>query len=301
MRTRGAILSLAVVFAAACGSGGGDARGGAPPRRLAVVATTPVVADFTRAVGGEDVSVYEVVKANVDPHDFEPAPSDLEAIRKAAVIVQNGVGLEHWFDDVVRSAGPKGAVVDASVGVAVRKGAGGDDPHIWHDPRNAIRMVTTIKDALAQADPVHEADYRRRFEDYVTTLRSLDQEIEGQIGGLTNRKLVTNHDSLGYYVDRYGLEFVGSIIPSFDTSAELSAKDVNDLVARIRFAGVKAVFSESSLPPRTAETIGRQAGVKVVAGDDALYGDSLGPRGSPAATYVTMMRHNTRAIVGNLR
>jgi zinc/manganese transport system substrate-binding protein len=112
-----------------------------------------------------------------------------------------------------------------------------------------------------------------------------------------DRKLVTNHDAFGYYIDRYQLEFVGSIIPSFDTSAELSAKDVDDIVAKIKQTGTKAVFSESSLPPKTAEAIARQAGVKVVAGEDALYGDTLGPEGSAGDTYLKMETHNTDTIV----
>jgi zinc/manganese transport system substrate-binding protein/manganese/iron transport system substrate-binding protein len=97
------------------------------------------------------------------------------------------------------------------------------------------------------------------------------------------------------------LEFVGSVIFSFDTQSELSAHDVAELVATIKRTGVKAVFSEHSLPPKTAAAIARQAGVKVVAGDDALYGDSLGPAGSDAATFLDMERHNTREIVDNLR
>jgi ABC-type Zn uptake system ZnuABC Zn-binding protein ZnuA len=252
-------------------------------------------------VGGSQVAVYDVVKANVDPHDFEPSPADLEAVRGAAVIVKNGVGLEGWFDGVVRSARPTGRIVDASAGLTIRQEGQHRDPHIWHDPRNAIRMVITIEEAFAQADPTHEPDYRKHGEDYVATLRSLDEEIQRQVDSLSNKKLVTNHDAFGYYVDRYGLEFVGSIIPSFDTAAELSARDVNDVVGKIRSTGVKAVFSESSLPPKTAQAIGREAGVKVVAGEDALYGDSLGPAGSDGATYVQMMRHNTRVIVDNLR
>ena len=117
---------------------------------------------------------------------------------------------------------------------------------------------------------------------------------------MANKKLVTNHDAFGYYIDRYGLQFVGSIIPSFDTSAELSGRDIRDLVAKIKATKVKAVFSETSLPPKTAETIGREAGVKVVEGEGALYGDTLGPAGSDGDTYLKMIRHNTRTIVSNL-
>ena len=112
---------------------------------------------------------------------------------------------------------------------------------------------------------------------------------------------MTNHDAFGYYVARYGLDFVGSVIPSFDSQAELSQQDINDLVAAVKAQGVKAIFSESSLPPKTAEAIAKEAGVKVVEGDDALYGDSLGPDGGDAATYIDMVEHNTKVIVDNLR
>jgi len=268
---------------------------------MRVVATTTQTADFARVVGGDQVDVYDVVRPNVDPHDFEASPADLDAVRRAAVIVQNGVGLEAWFAGAVRSAAPKGLVVDASTGVTLRTENNQPDPHIWQNPQNAIRMVTNIEDGFVKADPSHEAGYRKRAEDYVGTLRALDGEMQQQVNTLTNRKLVTNHDAFGYYVDHYGLEFVGSIIHSFDTAAELSASDVNDLVARIRATGVKAVFSESSLPAKTAQAIGREAGVKVVAGENALYGDSLGPKGSEGATYVGMIRHNTKVIVDNLR
>jgi ABC-type Zn uptake system ZnuABC Zn-binding protein ZnuA len=128
----------------------------------------------------------------------------------------------------------------------------------------------------------------------------LDAEVARQIDSLANKKLVTDHDAFGYYIDRYGLQLVGSVIPSFDTSAELSGRDIRDLVARIEATRVKAIFTEASLPPKTAETIAGEAGVKVVGGPDALYGDSLGPPGSDADTYLKMIRHNTAAIVANL-
>jgi zinc/manganese transport system substrate-binding protein/manganese/iron transport system substrate-binding protein len=164
-----------------------------------------------------------------------------------------------------------------------------------------MKMVATIAHALSAADPAGAATYEANLASYTAELQKLDAEIAGQLSALSNKKLVTNHDAFGYYVDRYGLELVGTIIPSFDTSAELSATDIADLVAAIKTEGVKAVFSESSLPPKTAEAIAKEAGVKVVEGEDALYGDGLGPKGSGAATYLEMMRHNTQTIVTNLR
>ena len=108
---------------------------------------------------------------------------------------------------------------------------------------------------------------------------------------------MTNHDAFGYYVDRYRLQFVGSVIPSLDTSAELSAKQLNDLVAKIKATGTKAIFAETSLPPKSAEAIAKQAGVKVIGGEDALYGDSIGAEGTPQGTYLGAERHNTQVIV----
>lgn len=278
----------------ACGGSSPTSSGGTMVR---VVTTTTQLTDFVRAVGGSRVKVDGLLKANVDPHDYEATPADLKAIADADVVVRNGIGLEGWFEDTIRSASPEGEIVDASSGVAVHNG----DPHIWLDPRNAKVMVANVTKALVKADQSHAADYEANERSYDAQLDALDREIAAQIATLSNKKLVTNHDAFGYYVERYGLEYVGSVIPSFDSQAELSAKDTQDLVAKIKDTGVRAIFSESSLPPKTAQTIAKEAGVKVVEGDDALYGDTLGPAGSGAATYLDMMRHNTRTIVDNLR
>jgi ABC-type Zn uptake system ZnuABC Zn-binding protein ZnuA len=289
---------LAVLLAAGCsGSGGdGDAGGGG----LRVVATTTQVADFARNVGGDRVQVTSLLKPGVDAHDYEPSPADLDAIARADLVLQNGVGLEEWLADTIESSGYTGPVVDASQGVRLRQVDGGADPHIWQDPRNARLMAANIEGGLAAAEPAHAAAFRANLAAYAEQLQALDVEVERQIDSLANRKVVTNHDAFGYYLDRYGLELVGSVIPSFDTSAELSGRDIRDLVAKIKATGVKAIFSETTLPPEAAETIGREAGVTVVVGDDALYGDALGPPGSDGDTYLKMIRHNTATLVGNL-
>jgi zinc/manganese transport system substrate-binding protein/manganese/iron transport system substrate-binding protein len=161
-------------------------------------------------------------------------------------------------------------------------------------------MAANIERGLARADPGSAGLYEANLAAYLKALRALDAEVQRQTASLANRNVVTNHDAFGYYLDRYHLELVGSVIPSFDSSAELSGRDIRDLVARIKATGVKAIFSETTLPPRAAETIGREAGVKVVTGEDALYGDSLGPPGSDGDSYIRMIRHNTRTIVSNL-
>jgi ABC-type Zn uptake system ZnuABC Zn-binding protein ZnuA len=305
MKTRWIVLVAGLMAILAAGCSGGDrpagSGGGGEGATLEVVATTTQVADFAKVVGGDRVRVTGLIKPNVDAHDYEPSPADIDAIARADVVLKNGVGLEEWLDDTIKSSGFSGPVVDTSQGVALRREEGGDpDPHIWQNPRNAQLMATNVERALAQAEPAAAPQLEANLAAYQRELEALDAEVARQIGSLANKKLVTNHDAFSYYIDRYGLEFVGSVIPSFDTSAELSGRDVRDLVAKVRQTKVRAIFSETSLPPRTAETIAREAGVKVVEGDDALYGDSLGPAGSDGDTYLKMIRHNTATIVSNL-
>ena len=290
---------LAALLAAGC-SATGDATGEAAGGGLQVVATTTQLADIAANVGGDRVQVTSLLKPGVDAHDYDPSPADINTLARADLVLKNGVGLEEWLDDTIAGAGYQGQVVDASQGVRLRQVDGESDPHIWQDPGNAAVMAANVERGLAGAEPAGAATFQANLDAYAKQLQALDVDVARQIDSLANKKVVTNHDAFGYYLDRYGLELVGSVIPSFDTSTELSGKDVRDLVARIKATKVKAVFSETTLPPRAAQTIAAEAGVKVVVGEDALHGDALGPPGSDADTYVKMVRHNTATIVSNL-
>jgi ABC-type Zn uptake system ZnuABC Zn-binding protein ZnuA len=325
LRPAAAVLAGMVALLAATSCGGSESPSQAAPsgsggKKLTVVATTTQVADFARNIGGDRITVNQILKPNVDAHDYEASPADIQALAKADLVIKNGVGLEAFLDRAISSSGFSGTTVDASKGVAIRQGAaeeaheeeGGEthegegeeahaegDPHIWHNPQNVVIMSRNITAALTAKDPADKATFDRNLATYTQKVQQLDAWIAQQINTIPagQRKLVTNHDAFGYYIDRYQLTFVGSIIPSFDTTAELSAKSLNDLVAKIKATGVKAIFSESSLPPK----IGAQAGVKVEAGEDSLYGDSLGPPGSSGGTYLDMERHNTTTIVNALK
>ncbi|NHC44114.1 metal ABC transporter substrate-binding protein [Motilibacter aurantiacus] len=331
-RTAGAVAlaSALALGLAACGDDGDSsaaAATGGGGDKLKVVATTAIVADFARNVGGDRVEVTQILQPNVDPHDFEPSPADIVAIGEAEVVVENGVGLEHWLDDTISASGFDGTLVDSSEGVEIHEGSEEGhaeeehadehaeeehaeeehaheegDPHIWHNPQNAKLMVANIEKAFAAADAEDAGAYAANAAAYSEQIDQLDADNKRKLETIpaADRKLVTNHDAFGYYVEHYGLTFVGSIIPSFDSSAELSGADVNALVDEIKASGVKAVFSESSLPPRTAESIAERAGVEVVAGEDALYGDALGPQGSAGDTYLKAEAHNTDTIVAAL-
>jgi ABC-type Zn uptake system ZnuABC Zn-binding protein ZnuA len=300
--------AFAGLLATATACGASSSASNTSSDQLKIVATTTQVADFARNIGGDRVQVTQILKPNVDPHDYEPSPADVQAIAQADVVVESGVHLEKWLDQTIESAGFHGTLVDSSKGVAVRQGNGTDeeaagDPHIWHNPKNAEIMSRNIAAAFDAKDAGDKSTFDANLTAYTGKLDQLDTWITQQIDTLpvAQRKLVTNHDAFGYYVDRYRLTFVGSIIPSFDTSAELSGKQLSGLVAKIKTTGVKAIFSESSLPPKTAEAIGKEAGVKVEAGENSLYGDTLGPAGSAGATYLDMERHNTTTIVDALK
>ena len=172
------------------------------------------------------------------------------------------------------------------------------NPHIWTSPRFAEGMVTEIATGFAAADPDHATDYTERGDATVAQLQELDAWITAQFERVPaeDRVIVSGHDSLGYYLHDYGIEFAGSILPSFEDNAEPSAADIDALVASIRERGVTAIFVESSMSPKLAQTIATEAGVQVVDAE-SLYADSLGVAGSGADTYVGATIHNTRLIL----
>lgn len=172
------------------------------------------------------------------------------------------------------------------------------NPHLWTSPSNAAGMVDAIADGLAAADPAHAADFEQRAADYTKQLTELDTWIAAQFAAIpeADRVLVSGHDSLRYYLHDYDIAFAGSLLPSFEDNAEPSAADIDALVAAIKEQGVRAVFVESSMSPKLARTIAKEAGVEVVDAE-SLYADSLGAPGSGADTYVTATINNTRVIL----
>ncbi len=274
--------------------------------KLKVVATTTQVTALAKIVGADLISLTGVLSANTDPHEYEPTPNDVKAFALTQVIVVNGVGLEKWLEKTMTNSGSTARVIDCSHGVMLRQTKGDqgkveNDPHIWHSVPNAIIMLHNIRDGLSQADPSHASVYQANAAAYELTLKSLDQYITNQTASIppAQRKLVSNHDTFGYYAERYGLTVVGSVIPSMDTNYQPAPQDFAELVKAIRAQQVKAIFTESSINPKLAQQIAQEAGVKVVNG--ALYGDTLGPPGSDADSLDGMLKHNTDLIVSNLK
>lgn len=292
---------LSALVAAGCGAPGGAGSG-----RVEVVATTTQIADLVRAVGGHEVHVHQILQPNTDPHDYEPRPDDVSATARARLVFVNGDKLDGWMDKVVERAGGSPAVVtlaDAALlrlpGESSGPEASRHDPHWWHDPLNAQAAVRAIRDALVRADPAARSRYEANAAGYGARLERLDAAVRRCLAAVpvAQRRLVTSHDAFNYFARRYGIEVVGAIVPSQTTQAQPSAGDVAALAEQVRREHVNAVFLESSVNPKLARAVARETGA---IGDLTLYGDTLGPKGSPGATYLTMEAHNATALVGGL-
>jgi len=328
---RNPFLAVPVVIAAAalalsgCAAtpAGGSAGSAAAAGDLKVVATTTQVADFTRNVVGntDGVTVTQLIQPNQSAHSYDPSVADLTALGQADVLVINGVGLEEWLDDAIDASGFDGKTIDSDMGITISDVAASDahadtaagvrkddttahshesgNPHIWTDVDNAQAMVKTIATGLEHASPKNAAEFAANAATYGAKLTELNDWIHANVDPVpaAQRLLVSNHDAFGYFTHRYGITYVGSVIPSFDDNAEPSAAAIDKLVAAIKKTGVKAVFSEASLNPKAADTVASEAGVTVHSGEDALYGDSLGPAGSDGDTYLASQLHNVDLIV----
>lgn len=281
---------------------------------IGVTATTSIIGDLVAQIGGARVAVETILPANADPHEYEPAPDDIAKVEDAKVVFVHGLGLDQWVEDIIENAGGDLTVVTVTDGITTVNRSEGEehdehddegdedehdhetDPHVWFDPTKTAQMVANIANSLTAADPDGESDYAARLAAYQQQLTTLDNQITERIALVPedNRKIVTNHDALGYYADRYGLTIVGTVIPSLDTQAEPSAKEVADLIDTIKAEGVTVIFAENTVSPTLADQLADEAGIQVV---DTLYSDSLGDADSGAATYIEMMQSDTIKIV----
>jgi ABC-type Zn uptake system ZnuABC Zn-binding protein ZnuA len=280
-----AICALALL-AAGCATAGA-ARDGRP----VVVATTTQLADFARDVAGGRAHVVRILAPNTDPHDYEVRPRDVKALEHATLVLRSGGDVDEWLHSAIDASGTHAPVLT----LLDRVHREGDDPHWWQDPRNAELAVAAIRDALVEGDPAGAVTYRAAAARYEARLRRLDRGVAACMDGIpaARRTLVTTHDAFGYYAQRYGIQIIGTVIPSLSTEAQPSAGDVAKLVDTIRRTGVKAIYAESSVNPKLADAIARETGAKV---GRALWADTLGPAGSDGATYLQSVAANTDAL-----
>jgi ABC-type Zn uptake system ZnuABC Zn-binding protein ZnuA len=266
-----------------------------PDNELKVVAVSSFLADMAQHVAGDRLEVETLIPVGVDPHTFEPTPQDVTKIADSQVLIANGAGLEVWLQEIIDNAGGDQLVIEAAQGLASNPSRPGD-PHFWLDPNYGIHYVEQIRDGFIAVDPEGEAIYTQNAADYIQELEKLDDWIAEQVEQIPveRRLLVTNHESFGYFADRYGFQVVGTIVPSFSTGSSPSAQQLVQLVEAIKTTKAPAIFLESGTNPELAEQVAREAGVEVVV-------DLLTHSVDPPGGYIEMLQYNTSAIVEALR
>lgn len=289
-----ALLAAALAFSlliGGCGSDSPDGSGG-----VAVTATTTQVADLARNVAGTRVQVTGLLAPNADPHEYEPRPGDVKALANSALVLRSGGDLDEWLSDAIESAGGDARVVTLIDSVKPLREGDTTDPHWWQDPRNAELAAGAIRDALSEADPEGRAAYAANAGAYIARLRALDSAVAMCLKDVpaAQRKLVTTHDALGYFARRYGIEVIGTVIPSLSTQGQPSAGETAKLIDTIKRERVRAIFAESSVNAEVEQAIARETGAKV---GTPLWADTLGPKTSDGATYLESIASNTRALV----
>jgi ABC-type Zn uptake system ZnuABC Zn-binding protein ZnuA len=293
-----ALIALVVAIAGCAPSSSASIDPAAPVR---VVTTSTVFGDLIRNAGGGRVEVTALVPPGTDVHTYQPTPADLRAASAAQLFVMNGLGLDDWLEETLRSASSDAPIVRLGEnldGVELLPGeeAGEENPHLWMDVSYAARYVARIADALRTADPEHAADIDASSAAYIETLTGLDAWVREQIATIpeADRQFVMFHDALPYFARAYGLDVVGVAVEA--PGQDPSAGEIAALIEAIRESGVKAIFSEGQFPNALVEQLARETGTTVVAD---LYDDSLGD--PPITSYEAVIRWDVEQLVEALR
>ena len=290
-------LILAALFLTACGSASTSSDGG-----LSVLASTTFLADIAQNIAGDRVEVKSLLPVGADPHAYQAAPSDVAKIAESDLLILNGLEYEHFIEPLLENAGGERLIIEATAGLSPREDAGsahGVDPHMWLDPNLVITYVENIRAGLTAVDAEGAQIYKANADAYIAQLKELDTWIVEQVNTIPaeRRLLVTNHEAVGYFAERYGFEVVGAVIPSLSTDAGTSAKELAALIEQIKATGAPAIFLGEVENSDLADQIAAETKATVV---DDLHLESL-TDGAPAATYIDMMKHNVTRIVDGLK
>ena len=283
-----------------------------------VVVSFSVLGDIVENVVGDAATVKTFVGPDSDEHAYEPTPQDAVALEQATAVVTIGLGFEPWLDEIYAASGSKSPVIVSSAAlkpIKVDPSAAGHideeghaeeeeahageaeelDPHVWHDAQNVITMVETIRDGLIAAMPDQAQTFRANSTRYIAELQQLDADIVTMVDSIPveRRKLVTNHDTFGYFAQRYGFVVVGTVLGVSTEGNDPSATEIVALTAAIRESAVPTIFIENMSNSSLIDNVAAEAGVTIA---PALYTDALGSADSDGATYLNMMRYNVTTM-----
>jgi zinc/manganese transport system substrate-binding protein len=321
--TAGAVSAVALVVLTGCGA---DTQGSPADEPVAgapiVVATTSIWADITRNVAcGGIADVRTLIPIGGDPHSFEPSLRDRETLDRAALVVANGLQLEESLVDTIEAAEGDGTAVirlgDLMATIALDPAApdedaadaaaradddherDGADPHVWMDPRRVAGVLDALGDALVADAGLDRAAVDTCIADYAAALDRTEAEMTATLSAVPDarRRLVTSHEALAYFAERFRFELIGAVIPAPSTLAETNAAALEQLATRIAAAGVPAIFAESQHSADDTEALAERIGdVEVV----TLFTDSLGEPDTEADTYLGLLTTDARLIADAL-
>jgi ABC-type Zn uptake system ZnuABC Zn-binding protein ZnuA len=268
--------------------------------QVSVLCSTTIIGDVVREIAGAEVPLTVLLPVGTDPHSFQAWPRDAVAVETASLIFLNGAGLETVLVPLLQAA--RGRVVDLSNDLVLRwptaPGEGTADPHVWLNPLHVAAWAERIAESLAAADPENASRYRDRAADYRVEMEQLDAWIRNRVAVIPEgaRRLVTDHEALGYFAEAYGFVQVGTVVPGYSTFAEPSARERAALEDAIRAEGVPCIFVGTTPPSDLTERIAADTGTEI----RFLYIGSLSEADGPAPTYMDLMRFNVDQIVQGL-
>jgi len=304
----GGIAVVLLALVAGCGSQDGGSKA-ARSGKVKVLATTGMIADIARVIGGEEAEVEGLMGAGVDPHLYKANESDIRKMAAADVIFYNGLNLEGKMGDIfVRMRGKKLVVavtelIDEKMLREPPEMDGHHDPHVWFDVMLWSKAVSRVGEGFAEVDPANRVKYMARATEYVKQFEQLHQWCRTEISSVPKeqRVLITAHDAFGYFGRAYDIEV--KAIQGISTESEASLKEINGLIDVIVAHKVKAVFVESSVPRKNIEALveGCKARGHALQIGGELFSDALGENGTPEGTYIGMVKHNVSTIVKALK
>lgn len=276
---------------------------------LKIVTTTGILGDAVQNIVGKDATVESLMGPGVDPHLYKATQGDLEKLENADVIVYNGLHLEGKMGEILEKIGRQKPVIAIANGIEtnqLRSAPGfqtAHDPHIWFDVHLWRQGVQYLGQELQKIDTLHAKKFQQNSESYLLELDSLHTWIGLEIQTIppTQRVLITAHDAFGYFGRAYKIEVKG--LQGISTVAEFGLQDISNLVTFITERKIKAVFVESSVPKKSIEAVVegcKQRGHTVLIGG-TLYSDALGAKGTPAGTYIGMVKENVATLVNALK
>ncbi len=324
---RHAYLVVLAVLLGACATAATDSD------QLQIVATTSMWGDVVANIVEDDAEISVLIPVGTDPHDFEPSSRVVAEMNGADLVVANGLGLEEGFTELLEGAEsedvevltlapslqpiPFGFDVDHSEDHEESGDHANDedndesedhedheshdhslDPHVWLDPVRVAEAAELIGMALEKLDD--SVDWTARAESYMQKLLALDTDIRTMVVDIPpeDRLLVTNHDALGYFADRYGFTIVGTVVPGGSTLGNPSSEELANLVALMSDLGVNAIFADSTESSSLADALAEELGEDVVVVE--LYTGSLGEEGSGAETLISMLATDAELITAAL-